>query len=454
MNPPGDPAGGDKPFRRLSPLTPVARGPILFLAAIGATWQELLDGDVIGLTGAAVLGALLLGVAWGVASWWRTKYWIDGDELRVDTGVVSRQSRRIRIDRLQGIDIVQPFVARLLGLAELRMDVAGSDRREGSLAFLPVAEARDLREVLLARRDATRLGTAAPESEPATTLAPQPDRVLARLDLGLLVVSLALSGRTFFLALGMVVVAAGLLTGQGGWVAGLLPVVIGTVALLVRDFTGFFGFIVSDSAAGVQVRRGLTSLTSQTIALHRVQGVVVSEPWLWRRFGWARLDVSVAGYGSPGDEQGTSTTVLPIGPSEQAARLAGHLLRGLDPFSVPLTPAPRVARWAAPVVWRFLGWGMDERLVVGREGLLVRRTHAVPQARAQSVAVAQGPWQRRLGLADLRVDSPPGPVRARARHRDLAETRAGLESAVRYARAARAAAQPASAVTPTPDTTQ
>ena len=49
---------------------------------------------------------------------------------------------------------------------------------------------------------------------------------------------------------------------------------------------------------------------------------------------------------------------------------------------------------------------------------MTRRTHVVPHARVQSLQLHQGPWQRRLGLADLQVDSPPGPVRVRARHRD------------------------------------
>ena len=84
---------------------------------------------------------LAAGAVLGYASWLRTKYWVEADELRVDTGVVYHQSRRIRIDRLQGIDIVQPFVARIFGLAELKMDVAGGDR-EGSLAYLPLAEAQ------------------------------------------------------------------------------------------------------------------------------------------------------------------------------------------------------------------------------------------------------------------------------------------------------------------------
>ena len=64
----------------------------------------------------------------------------------------------------------------------------------------------------------------------------------------------------------------------------------------------------------------------------------------------------------------------------------------------------------------------------------------VPHARVQSLRLHQGPWQRRLGLADLLVDSPPGPVRVRARHRDAGEARRLLdrENEVARRRAARA----------------
>ena len=87
----------------------------------------------------------------------------------------------------------------------------------------------------------------------------------------------------------------------------------------------------------------------------------------------------------------------------------------------------------------FLG-GIDEDLLVSREGLLTRRTHVVPHARVQSLQVHQGPWQRRLGLADLWVDSPPGPVKVRVRHREEAVARALLDQAHERAGAARAAA--------------
>ena len=91
--------------------------------------------------------------------------------------------------------------------------------------------------------------------------------------------------------------------------------------------------------------------------------------------------------------------------------------------------------------------GVGDGLVVSREGLVNRRTHVVPHARVQSLQLHQGPWQRRLGLADLQVDSPPGPVKVRARHRDAPEARALLEQENEVARRARATRSPEAGLT-------
>ncbi len=128
----------ERPSKRLSPLTPLVRSFVLVVAVAASSWDDLLRGS-LGPLALVMLALLLAGAAYGTASWLRTRYWIEAGELRVDTGVISRQSRRIRVDRLQGIDIVQPFVARLFGLAELKMDVAGGGAREGSLAFVTSA---------------------------------------------------------------------------------------------------------------------------------------------------------------------------------------------------------------------------------------------------------------------------------------------------------------------------
>ena len=442
--PASGPAAGpvERPFKRLSPLTPLVRSFILVVAVLASTWDDILRGN-LGPVAWVLLALLVAGAVFGTASWLRTKYWIEADELRVDTGVVSRQSRRIRVDRLQGIDIVQPLVARLFGLAELKMDVAGGGAREGSLAFLTLKEAQDLRSTLLSRRDAVRArGEADSPAEPAGSAQPRPEldpeRVVARLDLGTLLVSLLLSPETVLFVVAAVAFAVVFATfGHFGGLAALVPVLGGFALNQFRKLSAFYQFTVTGSSTGLQVRRGLFERSTQTITLSRVQGVVVTEPWMWRRMGWAKLDVAVAGYArSQGDGKPSASTVMPVAPRRLVLSMARRLLAdagGPDPDAVALDPPPARARWVAPVRSRFLLSGVGEDLVVSRQGLLTRRTHVVPHARVQSLQLHQGPWQRRLGLADVQVDSPPGPVKVRARHRDAGEARRLLdrENAVR-----------------------
>jgi putative membrane protein len=471
LGPPRPQPAREHQARRLSPLTPLARSGVLLAAVVFTSWDDFLRGD-LGWLALGLLGVLIAGGIYGFVSWLRTKYWIEDDELRVDTGVLYHQSRRIRIDRLQGIDIVQPFVARLLGLAELKMDVAGGDH-EGSLAFLPLAEAHQLREVLLARRDAVRrtpagrraggpdqlhqpgtaghAGTTPDGADPVDEVdrrrewAP-PDHDIARLDLRMLLVSMLLAPETVVLVLVVVALGIAAVTVGAPVVAPTVPAIIGLALVQLRKLSAYYQFTVSQTRVGLQLRRGLFERSTQTIPLARVQGVVVSEPVMWRPLGWAKLDVSIAGYGSGGESDGrpSATTVMPVGPRDLILRLAQHLLRGedqvaVDPDDVPLSPPPQQSRWLDPISRRFMAAGIGEHLVISREGWLTRRTHAVRHGRVQSVRLSQGPIQRRLGLADVHVDSPPGPVHVRARHRDAAEARALFEGERDRARDARRA---------------
>lgn len=435
----------EAPFRRLSPLTPLVRSFILAVAVLASTWDDVLRGD-IGFVGWGLLALLVAGAIYGAASWLRTKYWIEADELRVDTGVISRQSRRIRVDRLQGVDIAQPFVARLFGLAELKMDVAGGGASEGSLAFLRLKEAQDLRATLLARRDAVRSLGSDPHVHPAAeadTLPrpgvdepPLPERVVARLDLGRLLVSLLLSPETvLFVLAAMALSIAFVVFGHVGGLATVVPVVGGFALTQFRKLSAYYRFTVSISPStqspALQVRRGLFELNAQTVTLARVQGVLVTEPFMWRGRGWARLDVAVAGSGhADSDGKPSTSTVMPVAKRAEVLALARTLLAesgSPDPDAVKLSAPPRRSRWVAPVRRRFLLGGFGEDLAVSREGVLTRRTHIVPHARVQSLQVRQGPMQRWLGLADLQVDSPPGPVKVRVRHRDADEARRLLD---------------------------
>ncbi len=263
--------------------------------------------------------------------------------------------------------------------------------------------------------------------------------MLARLDLGLLLASTLLSPAAVVFALvGVGMLIASFATDVALFAGGVVPALLGTGFAVFRQFSAAYGFVVSESAEGVAVRRGLTNLTSQTVPLPRVQGVVVSEPVMWRRFGWARVEVSVAGGGGgDADETFSASTLLPVGPRAQVLWLARHVLGGEDPTTVALVPVPRRARWAAPLSWWTLAFGQDDRYVVSRRGWFTRRFDVVPQAKVQSVRLTQGPWERRFDVATLHVDSPLGRVAVRAEGRDPREARELADAVVVRGRSAR-----------------
>ena len=84
----------------------------------------------------------------GLVSWYFTRFVIDDEELRIETGAVFKQSKKVPFERLQSVDIIQPFAARMFGLAELRLE-AGAGGNGIKLRYLSQAEASRLRDYLL-----------------------------------------------------------------------------------------------------------------------------------------------------------------------------------------------------------------------------------------------------------------------------------------------------------------
>ena len=144
-------------WRRLHPLSPLVRSGRAVLAVLALA--GLSSSGVVG-SGAGTrwwdlaLVALVAGGA--VVNWLVTRWKVDGATLRIETGLLRRDSRQLPIARIQAVDLVRPFLARMLGLAELRVRLAGSSDADGRLAYLTEQAAAALRARLLAGRRAVR----------------------------------------------------------------------------------------------------------------------------------------------------------------------------------------------------------------------------------------------------------------------------------------------------------
>jgi putative membrane protein len=430
-------SGGDTGrdgWQRLHPLTPLLRG-WRFLLVVGAAvgqqglrQQNGLDPVWIGF---AVLAATAFAVLYGFVVWRTTRYRVTATELQVDSGLLQRRSRRVPLARLQAVDVVRPVVARILGLAELRLEVVGGGSTEAPLAYLTEEHAQSLRAQLLAAAAGREVVPV--DREPL-------EGVLVSVPTGTLVASVALGAPVTVTVLLLVVLGVSLAFGASAVVGvgvAALPAYAGVLTLSGKRVLAEYGFTVAESPDGLRLRSGLLDTRSQTIPPGRVQAIRLLEPLLWRPFGWVRVEVDVAGYeGGHGEQQTATKALLPVAPRALAEALVGRVLGG--PLPVPVAPVPDRARWRAPLSKPKLRAGLDDRHLVTTTGILTTTTDVVPLAKVQSVRLTSGPWQQRLGLATLHADTAgrrlPG---AKAEHRDADEARALLAELTVRTRAAR-----------------
>ncbi|HEY6794336.1 MAG TPA: PH domain-containing protein [Kineosporiaceae bacterium] len=462
-----EPVAADGRWHRVHPLTPAIRSWQVLVVLLIYLGQDLVQttlrgdldaaGQVAQLRGWALGGGLLivlvvilLGGGMAGLSWRCTRYRVSHEALELQHGVVSRRQRQAPLDRLQAVDIVQPLLARLTGLARLTLEVAGGGDSRIELAYLTETQARRLRNHLLAAAAGVRYRT--PEAPEA------PEHFVLTVPLQRLAGALALSGGTIWLGTGAVaLVSSSIATGRPGLAAGALPALLGAAGTLWNRFSTEFGFRVATSPDGLRLRHGLLQQRTQTVPPGRVQAVRLSQPLLWRPGRWWRVEVNVAGYGRERAETGV---LLPVGTRDEAVAVLAFVLPDLGvrdtehPGPVVdaglvgtlgdggFTAAPPAARFVDPIGWRRHGYRVTRTALLLRRGVLYRQLDVVPHARTQSVGVRQGPLQRRLALASFTLHSTPGPAMPVVAHLAAPVVARLLDEQVLRARQARAGAGP------------
>ncbi|GAA1112326.1 PH domain-containing protein [Nocardiopsis composta] len=380
----------------------VALATLLFVALPGPLLTSLGLVWVLLLTLAVASGA----TAYALVAWWNSGYELSGDHLVVYGGLLRRTTREIPLSRLQAVDVVRPVPAQAVGLAELRIELAGGDASEIRLRYLSRGQAERLRAALLAH--AAGLAGTTPEA---------PEWPLYRLPFGLLLGALAfrLPVMGAFL-LFMALMAAGFAFAEPGVLGGAVPVLLGLIRGFIGPLIRYTDFYASLSPDGLRLRYGAFQARMQTVPPGRVQAVRIVEPLLWRALGVVRVEANVAGY--VGERQMDSSTLLPVAPRRLAFALIDELFPEGGAAQVPLYAARRGGPEAM---------GIGDRLFVTRRGRLCHVTEFVPHARTQSLRMAMGPLDRLRGTAVIGVDTPPGPIRARAVGHGAAEARAALD---------------------------
>jgi putative membrane protein len=421
--------------RRLHPVTPLRRAwaPVAVIIGWAVHDPNQAQEQLTRLTTVTLLIGLAVFVPaaalYGFLTWWFTHFAVTDAELRIRTGLLFRRTAHIRLERIQAIDVTQPLLARVAGVAKLKLDVVGTDKKD-ELAFLGEDEARALRAELLARAAGF-----APET--AHEVGEAPSRQLLRVPPGVLAVSLVLTGATWgALAAALVVPPVLWLATHSVWtvLATGLPLLGAAGASSVGRFVGEYDWTVGESPDGLRIDHGLLDRTHETVPPGRVQTVRIVEPLLWRGRGWVRVELDVAG--------SANSVLVPVAPREIAESVVARVLPGVTvPPPSALSRPPRRAGWCVPLWWRGYGLAVTDTVFAARHGLLRRGLSLVPHAKVQSVRVTQGPWARFWRLADVHVDTGANKT-VTARLRDAQEAAELLRGQAERSRTGRRDARP------------
>lgn len=470
MTPSDIPEGDESPARgearRLHPFT-------LLFSTVGIARRLILPAVFGGISAAGgdagrAIGVILAvltvpSLAIAVAHYLTFRYTVTDDELMYRSGVLRRSQRVIPLSRVQNIEVRQSLVQRLTGVAELRVETAGTGSEpEAALSVLRRDEADALRRSLLARRGAAPGAVSAAEDLSSVEAAPlvhltPPELAIAGAtanEAGL--IAAALVGALQFVdevpvpleryvpdveAFFAEQTVAGTVLFVLLLMAGLI--VIGWLVSIVGSVVGYHDFTLTRAGGDIQKRYGLLNRREASVPLRRVQSIRVEESLLRRPLGLASLKIETAG-GPAQQQRGGAEAFVPIAPVRRVPGLVQSLFASFALDAVALTPVhPRSRRRSftryafvlvvlagglaildlralavlllLPLAWLLAGWqyrmrgyALADAYVVLRSGVMNRVTWVVPDEKIQTLHLTTTPFQRRHGLASITVDTASG----------------------------------------------
>lgn len=367
-------------------LTPPGEWVTLISAEMGEGRMEVLFSNLF------IFVVSFIGLILGTLSWWFTRYHLDELSVHRRSGIFFKKERTIRLESVQSVDISRPLVARLLGISELRFEVADGSGEALHIKYLSREKATRLRRAALQSISILRAqggargtgvgagyrpdaplpsGAAYPVSSaqpgmsqsgsvPETAAYPRPaalpvlagnfpesgspeGAVAFRLSTGRLIMSILLENLVWVVPLVIVMGVSAMITAV---FSGLSPLYIPMVALpsLGAPLIGYVGALWArfDNSARFRIYRGdrgaltlrygFTGTHTQNVLPERVQAVQVEQSILWKMFGWYRVTMTIAGVGVDRSNQGglTRNVALPVGNERETMTVLRLLLPELD----------------------------------------------------------------------------------------------------------------------------
>ena len=426
------------------------------------------QGDLVSKLTLGGVGFAIVVAAASLLSYWFFRFQISDDSILIRQGVVKKKQLDIKFDRIQGINTKQNPIYRLLGLVTVSFDTAGSAGNEGNLPAVTRGFADSLRDrigkprtveiaededseadagalVHLNWRDMIRIGLADRRALIVFAfIGPLMERIDENIDRYVEnFIRIAAANGIELDA------ASGISIGLTIFVAVILLFVVVSIAAAFLRYHNFQLFL---DGRTLHSHAGLVTAHEHSMELGKIQTLRLQQGIVQRLLGRYRFTARQA---TSGKDRSRKVFVVPVVTAELADELRKKFLApeggrlsqvptsagfvpispyymrskilfiGLLPsllaaaaLSIPSGAAALLLLLWLPAVaaasylnWKRAGFMHDDQEIVRRSGLLGYRTVGLLFRKVQRVTVSQSRYQRRKGLASLRMYMASGSVR-------------------------------------------
>ena len=122
--------------------------PIIVLFFLGKGFSDGRGKNII----IAITVFAILGMVYSIINYFRYYFYINEDELIIESGVFKRSKLNVPFDRIQTINFEQNIIHRIFNVVRLKIDTAGSAKAEFEFHAINNEKADDLRNLLLSKK--------------------------------------------------------------------------------------------------------------------------------------------------------------------------------------------------------------------------------------------------------------------------------------------------------------
>jgi putative membrane protein len=440
--------------------------PLFILYVSSDNRASMLNYILVGVSVMLLLSAL--------AQYWFFKYQILDTEILLKQGILKRQQRVIKFDRIQNISINYPVYFRPFKLVTLVIETAGSKSGEGDLAGIPTETAIRIRDNILQHQKQLKAGQGAHVSSTTedfsdTYVKGEP---IATASIGD-IIRYGLSNNGMYILLAFMApfsnrlkdvfdyvftpeqIQEFMLLFVGKMIAGIVIFLLSIIVILllltlisvIGAMLKFYNYRLTLSDGTLKRESGLINTHEESLNLSKVQAISRSSNFIGKWLGCENLICRKTSGSGNNHQKSGNAFVVPARTKKQCEKLiqliypdfetemVSHninrryifktwLLSSVLPILMLSLPFiyngiyVLFFLWLLPILsypmvvkrWRKFSYGKTEEYGLITSGFIGHKKVLFPFFKVQRAEITQSPVQRRRNLANLTIYLASGPL--------------------------------------------